>query len=199
MFILRSIHTMPKLEVPLVLPLQEDGFSCVPRCVKMVFMYISNCLEGRAPDMDINDIAKITETRKDGTLIEDVRNLNKNKEVIQAIPSLEFDVSLKPHSLSEIEDEIKNHRPLIVWVELSEGHRKCPHAVIVTGFEKDDKHLIFYNDPIFGEQQEEIGAFMARWERVDRLLVKVKIGKREQRLLEEYIRKEKKENKVDNL
>jgi len=40
---------------------------------------------------------------------------------------------------------------------------------------------------------------MARWERVDRLLVKVKIGKREQRLLEEYIRKEKRENKVGNL
>jgi hypothetical protein len=196
---LGSIHIMPKLEVPLVLPLQEDGYSCVPRCVKMVFMYISNCLDGQAPNMDVDDIAEIIETRKDGTLIEDIRNLNKNKKVIQVIPSLEFDVNLNPHSLSEIEDEIKNHRPLIAWVELSDGNRKFSHAVVIIGFEKDDKHLIFYNDPIFGEQQEEIGTFMARWERADRLLVKVKIGKREQRLLEEYIQKEKKGNKVVNL
>ena len=154
-------------------------------------MYISNCLEGRAPDIDIDDISEITETRNDGTLIEDVRNLNENKQVIQMIPSLEFDVSLNPHSLSEIEDELENHRPLIAFVELSDGNRRCPHAVVITGFKKNGEHLIFYNDPIFGEQEEEIGSFMSRWERVDRVLVKVKIGKREQRLLEEYTRKER--------
>ena len=155
----------------------------------MIFMYISNCLEGQAPNLDISDIAKIIETRADGTLIENVRNLNTNLTVLRAIPSLEFDVGLKMHSLSEIEEEIKNNRPVIAWVELSEGIRRYAHAIVITDL---DRNLIYYNDPMFGEMQEDIGAFMSKWERLDRLLIKVKIGKREQRLLDEYVRKEEK-------
>ncbi|OLS31797.1 MAG: hypothetical protein HeimAB125_15350 [Candidatus Heimdallarchaeota archaeon AB_125] len=38
------------------MPLQEDGFSCVPRCVKMIFMFVQstyqNCV---VPDFDIED------------------------------------------------------------------------------------------------------------------------------------------------
>lgn len=188
--ILELINTMVKLKVPLVLPLQEDGYSCVPRCIKMIFMYISNCLEGVAPDLDIDDIAEIMETRVDGTLPENVRNLNTNLKVLRAIPSLEFDVGLM-HSFSEIEEEIGANRPVIAWVELSEGIHRCAHAIVITGLDKE-KHLIYYNDPIFGEKEEEIGTFMSRWENVDRLLIKVKIGKREQRLLDEYVRKEEK-------
>lgn len=189
---LELIDIMVRLKVPLVVPLQEDGHSCVPRCIKMIFMYISNCLEGRAPDLDIDDIAKVIETRADGTLLENVRNLNTNLTILQAIPSLEFDVELKMHSLSEIEEEIDNNRPVIAWVELSEGTRRCAHAVVIVGLDRD-KDLIYYNDPMLGEKEEEIGAFMSRWESVDRLLIKVKIGKREQRLLDEYVRKEAKE------
>ena len=181
----------PKLRVPLVTPLQEDGYSCVPRCIKMIFMYIGNFLEGHAPDLDINEIAEIIETKQDGTLLENVKNLNTNSTVLRAIPSLEFDVDLKMHSLSEIEEEIKNNRPVIAWVELSEGIHRCAHAIVITDLDRD-KDLICYNDPMFGEIQEEIGSFMARWERLDRLLIKVKIGKREQRLLDEYVRKEEK-------
>jgi len=156
----------------------------------MIFMYISNCLGGSAPALDIDDIAEIIETRTDGTLIENVRNLNINLTVLRAIPSLEFDVDLKMHSLSEIEEEVKNNRPVIAWVELSEGIHKCAHAIVITDLNKD---LIYYNDPIFGEVQEGSGTFMSRWERLDRLLIKVKIGKREQRLLDEYV--QKKENR----
>jgi len=186
----------PKLKVPLVLPLQEDGYSCVPRCIKMIFMYISNCLEGHAPNLDIDDIAEIIETKIDGTLLENVRNLNTDLTVLRAIPSLEFDVDLRMHSLSEIEDEINNNRPVIAWVEMSEGIHRCAHAIVITGLDKD-KDLIYYNDPMFGEVQEEIGAFMSRWERVDRLLIKVKIGKREQRLLDEYVLKEERKEKKE--
>ena len=181
---------MIKLKVPLVHPLQEDGYSCVPRCIKMIFMYISNCLEGVAPDLDVDDIAEIIETRVDGTLPENVRNLNTNLKVLRAIPSLEFDVGLM-HSFSEIEEEIGANRPVIAWVELLEGIHRCAHAIVITGLDRE-KHLIYYNDPIFGEKEEEIGTFMSRWENVDRLLIKVKIGKREQRLLDEYVRREEK-------
>lgn len=122
-------------------------------------------------------------------LLENVRILNTNVTVLRAIPSLEFDVDLKMHSLSEIEEEINNNRPIIAWVELLEGIHRYTHAIVITGLDRD-KDLIYYNDPFFGETQEEIGAFMSRWERADRLLIKVKIGKREQRLLDEYVRKE---------
>jgi hypothetical protein len=153
----------------------------------MIFMYISNCLEGHAPNLDIDDISEIIETRTDGTLIENIRNLNTNLAVLRVIPSLEFDVDLKMHRLSEIEEEINNNRPVIAWVELSEGIHRCAHAIVITDLNKD---VIYYNDPIFGEMQEGIGTFMSRWERLDRLLIKVKIGKREQRLLDEYVQKE---------
>ncbi len=157
----------------------------------MVFMYISNCLEGHAPKLDIDDIAEIIETRADGTLPENVRNLNTDLTVLRVIPSLEFDVDLRMYTISKIEEEINNNRPVIAWVELSEGIHRCAHAVVVTGLDRD-KDLIYYNDPMFGEMQEEIGAFVSRWEREDRLLIKVKIGKREQRLLDEYVRREEK-------
>jgi len=151
-------------------------------------MYISNCLEGHAPNLDINDIAKIIETRADGTLPENVRKLNTNLSVLRAIPSLEFDVDLRMHSLSEIEEEINSNRPVVAWVELSEGIHRCAHAIVITDLDRE-QHLIYYSDPMFGEKQEEIGTFMSRWESVDRLLIKVKIGKREQRLLDEYVLK----------
>ena len=158
----------------------------------MLFMYIGNCLGGQAPDLDIDDIAQILGTQADGTLPERVRNLNTNTDVLRAIPSLEFDVDLKMHSLSEIEAEIEGNRPVIAWVELSEGVHRCTHAVVVTAVDRDE-NLLYYNDPIFGEREEEIGSFLARWENADRILVRVRIGKREQRLLDEYVSREKEE------
>jgi len=152
-------------------------------------MYISNCLEGQAPNLEIDDIAEILETSADGTLLENVRNLNTNLTVLRAIPSLEFDVDLRMHSLSEIEEEINNNRPVIAWVELSDGVHRCAHTIVITGLDRD-RNLIYYNDPMLGEKQKDIGAFMSRWERLDRLLIKVKIGRREQRLLDEYVRRD---------
>ena len=157
----------------------------------MVFMYISSCLGGQAPDLDIEDIANIIETEIDGTYPEKITNLNKNKEVLKTIPSLEFEVELRTHSFSEIEDELEANRPVIAWVELSDakGIHKAAHSIVITGLEREN-HLIYYNDPMFGEKQEDIGTFMSRWENVDRILIKVKIGTKEQRILDEYVQKE---------
>jgi hypothetical protein len=158
----------------------------------MLFMYIGNCLGGQSPDLDIDDIAQILGTKADGTLPLGIRNLNTNLNVLRAIPSLEFEVDLKMHSLSEIEAEIEGNRPVIAWVELSEGVHRSTHAVVITHVDRD-KNLLYYNDPIFGEREEEIGSFLARWENADRILVKVRIGKREQRLLDEYVSRENEE------
>jgi hypothetical protein len=157
----------------------------------MIFDYVGANFEGRAPNLDVSDIAEIVETKADGTLPEKVRNLNDDKHVLKAVPSIEFDVDLKPHSLVEIEKEIDEKRPVIAWVELSNGVHRCAHAVVVSGLDRD-KHLIYYNDPIFGEKEEEIGSFMSRWEKLDRILIKVKIGKR--RMLDEFFEEEAKES-----
>lgn len=55
---------MPKIDVPMFLPRQEDGNSCVPRCIKMIFMYVKNAYpDGRVPDFDLESIGKIVEKK----------------------------------------------------------------------------------------------------------------------------------------
>lgn len=185
-----------KLEVPLVLPLQEDGHSCVPRCIKMILMYISSRLGGQTPDFSADKIAKIIDTDDDGTLLENVRKLNTHRAVRRLIPSLEFEIDYKMHKFSEIIKEIKSNRPVIAWVKLSDGIHSAKHAVVITCVDRE-KDKIYFNDPMFGEVQEDISSFLSRWESVDRILIKVKIGKRIQRLLDEYINKEE-TTKVSN-
>lgn len=182
-----SREKMPKLNVPMFLPLQEDGYSCVPRCVKMVFMYIGSSFEGHVPDFDLDKIGKIIETKGDGTFPEKVMNLNKVKEVLTSMPSIEFEVEFKRHTLDEIEAELNERQPMIAWVRLTDENkiRKCAHAVVITDLEKENS-LIYYNDPIFGEKTEDLSSFLARWENEDRALIKVKIGKKPQRMLEEF-------------
>jgi len=159
----------------------------------MVFTYISNSFEGgRVPDFDIDKIGKVIETKADGTFPEKVLNLNKVKEVATAMPSIEFEVELKRHTLDEISEEISNRQPPIAWVELTDtgGVHKCAHAVVITDLDRENDR-IYYNDPMFGEKSEDLSSFLTRWENEDRVLIKVKIGKKPQRMLEEFAMEEK--------
>jgi hypothetical protein len=169
------------------IPLQEDGFSCVPRCVKMIFMFVQNTYENCVvPDFDIEKIGKIVGTMAEGTLPEDVPNLNKVREVSRALPSIEFEHKPRLHELDDIIDEIDDRQPPIAWIWSShdkDQRRKFHHAVVVTGVENG---RIYYNDPIFGKQDEQKDDFLPKWYDEDRVLVKVKIGKRIQKL-EEFL------------
>ena len=131
----------------------------------MIFMYIGNSFGGRVPDFDLEKIGKIIETRGDGTFPEKVLNLNDVKEVASAIPSIEFEIELKSHSLDELVKEIEIGQPPIAWVRLydDEHIKSCAHAVVITEIDKE-KGLIYYNDPIFGEKSELITDFIARWD-----------------------------------
>jgi hypothetical protein len=155
-------------------------------------MYIVESLGAQAPDLDLDDIAKIILTNKKGsaTAFEDVKYLNTNPIIRNTIPSLEFDVEVKMRDLSEIDEEIRSNRPVIAWVTLSDNVHSCGHAIVIKGLDRDN-NWIYYNDPIFGEQKEELTSFLARWESQDRLLIKIKIGQGIQKLLDEY-----KENNV---
>jgi hypothetical protein len=155
-------------------------------------MFIDDTYHDRTPDLDLESIGKIIGTKKDGTLPETVLNLNKVKEVATALPSIEFEFELKRHTLDEINDEIEDKQPPIAWTRLTEkgGVHKCPHAVIITDLERKNNR-IYYNDPIHGKVEEALDVFLDNWEIEDRVLIKVKIGKRPQRILEEFPQEEK--------
>jgi len=156
----------------------------------MIFMFVANEFEGsRVPDFDLEKIGKIIETKKDGTFPDKVLNLNSNKisELASSIPSIEFELKLSSHTLDEIESEIGDDQPPIAWIRLyDEEHiKKCAHAVVITGIERESGQ-IYYNDPIYGEKTAKITDFVTLWDEEDRVLIKVKIGKKKQRMLEEF-------------
>jgi len=146
------------------------------------------------PDLRIEDIAEILGTSELGTALENIKNINKNEEILKAIPSIEFEDKMMC-GLSEVEMEITENRPIIAWISVSVDSREFVHSVVITGIDME-KHLIYYNDPIYGKKEEHIGKFMSMWEKVDRTLIKVKIGKREQRLLDEWIRMKEQRGEV---
>jgi hypothetical protein len=149
-------------------------------------MYI-NALsaDARVPDYNLDKIAKLIETRADGTYAEKILNINKATEILAAKPSIEFELELKYHRLNELIEEIEAGQPPIVWVSLydkSHTHR-CTHAIVITNIENDQ---VFFNDPMFGKQSELVESFITRWDEVDRIIIKVKIGKKKQKMLEEF-------------
>ncbi|WGM90694.1 MAG: papain-like cysteine protease family protein [Candidatus Bathyarchaeum tardum] len=179
------------LSVPLVEPLQEDGFSCIPRCVKMVLMFIKNFYpQGRVPDFDLEEIGKIIDTRADGTYPNMILNLNSVPEVLAAIPSIEFEYALKWHTLTELETEIGDGQPPIVMIDLKDDQHRCKHAVVITEV-NESTNQVYFNDPIYGERSMYIPDFLASWDSWDREVVKIKIGKKKQRMLEEFGNQEK--------
>ncbi len=150
----------------------------------MILQYIGANYAGKMPNLDVSSICEIIETRADGTLPDKVTNLNEDKHMLRAVPSIEFEYEQKMHTFAEIETEMKEKRPVIAWVELSTNGHRCGHAVVITGIDRDES-LIYYNDPIFGEKQEEMTVFTSRWDNRERILIKVKIGQR--RILDEFI------------
>ncbi len=181
----------PALAVPLVEPLQEDGYTCVPRCVKMVLMYVSKLsADTRVPDFDLHKISKIIETKADGTYAQSILNMNKAPEIASSKPSIEFELELKYHRLEELVQEINDGQPPIVWVSLYDANRihRCTHAIVITNIEGGK---VYFNDPMFGARSELVESFITRWDEVDRIVVKVKIGKKKQKMLEEFPANEK--------
>lgn len=176
---------MAILDVPLIH--QEDDFSCTPVCIKMVLDYIRNIFGGDVPDLDVPAVAKAIRTSADegGTTFENIKGINE--ELIRAMPSLEF-VAGSGHRFEEIEEEIKADRPIIAWIMMPSPQGDFNHSIVITGIDREEL-LIYYNDPVYGKEKIPIGQFMDMWEASFRILIKTKIGAREQRLIKEYIEK----------
>ncbi len=150
----------------------------------MVFDYVNGSLTDQLPNREIDDIGSIIGTKEDGTPFEEIKKINK--AIVEATPSVEFDAEYKAHKFNEVLEEIANNRPVIAWVAVEENGI-FNHSVVITGVDMTTQ-LIYYNDHIYGQSMEPIGKFISKWDKVDTILIKLKLGAREQKSLDEWVR-----------
>ncbi len=169
--------TLPSfLDVPLVY--QEDDFSCVPVCMKMVLDFIRNQNpKSYIPPIDIKEICKVIGTDELGTSLEEVEKINA--KLLKAVPSIEFSAEMNC-TFPEIEKEILQGKPVIAWVKIP-----YPHSIVVTGVDTT-LLTVYYNDSQKGKKKMEMGKFISSWGETDNVLIKVKIGEKLQRIIPEY-------------
>jgi len=155
----------------------------------MVLDYVRQVLLGTAPevpDFEIGEIAKIVGTLSNGTTLPNV--LRINRALRRAIPSVEFSVDFNPHDFSEIVEELDtSKKPVIPWLLRHEGERTYEHVVVVTGYDPVEQ-LISVNDPQAAVPSEiEVADFMNQWEGADRILIKLKVDQKIQRLITDWV------------
>lgn len=175
---------MMKLNVPMFG--QPIFYYCVPTCVKMVLEYVREKYGGaKIPRLSIKTIARIAQTTIDGTTPRDVENMNEALHA--AVPSIEFEAKFMAR-FPEIMTELNEERPVIVWINAVEPPDIVLHAVVVIGFDPET-NTVFFNDPNGAvEKTEEVGVFIRKWGDYARL-VKVLIGRKQQRHINEWTTK----------
>ncbi|MGD0496207.1 MAG: C39 family peptidase [Candidatus Bathyarchaeia archaeon] len=167
------------LEVPVVY--QEDDFSCVPACIKMVLEFVRTQNPGAyVPNVETREIGETIGTDELGTSLDDVKKIND--KLLKTVPSVEF-VTEMNCSFFEIEKEILQGKPVIAWIKIPYSH-----SVVVTGLDTT-LLIVYYNDPQRGKRQMEMGKFISCWGEVDNTLIKVKVGEKLQRIMPEYVPK----------
>lgn len=169
------------LDIPLVY--QEDDFSCVPSCIKMILGFISEQNpKGFIPEISIEEISKAIGTDELGTALQNVKNINKKLQ--KTLPSIEFTDEMNC-TLDEIENEILEGKPVIAWIG-----NPFPHSIVLTGLDRE-LLIIYCSDPQKGKMKMNMGEFMSAWNKMDNVLIKVKIGEKIQRIIPEYAPKGK--------
>jgi hypothetical protein len=179
---------MPRIEVPLFLQPRPDY--CVPTCIKMVLESLRLKHGEKVPRLSIKTIARIVKTEVGrGTSFDDIPRVNTR--MLPSIPSLKFYAEF-PCPWDDIIRENKEEKPIIAWMWLPNskdptGERGCGHSVVITDLDLSLGE-IYYNDPIKGVCQEDMGKFISKWEHeaVNRSLIRVEVGERAQRDLSEY-------------
>ena len=180
------------LDVPLFI--QEKPYECVPTCIKMVIDYLNrNKLNQLIPEMSVDEIADKIQTREDGTRFSNVPLINEH--IVEAVPSVEFIAEYRPHTLKDIQESIDNGLPCIPWIVIKpDGINETVHAVVITGI-NIEANTIYYNDPYFGKHDETLGTFEEKWGKADKIMIKVLLGRKERKVLTEWIDREDTEEK----
>jgi len=191
---LRLILAMVKLNVPLFRQPHPDY--CVPTCLKMILEYLRERYGNKVPRLSISTIAETIETLVGGggTTFDDVTRINER--LLASEPSVEFSPEY-PCEWREIVEENEKGKPIIAWIWLSSDRASdnrehgCGHSVVIFDINVSEG-VIYYNDPIHGNVDEDIGRFISKWEHedVNKTLIKVKVGERVQRKIPEYAMEE---------
>jgi Papain-like cysteine protease AvrRpt2 len=155
--------------------------------LKMVMDCLNDTkLVEKIDNLSVDDIARIVKTDILGTEIEDVRALNSHSAITKASPSIEFDATVKPHELEDIEHDLKEELPPIAWITNGKAPYEWKHAVVITKLDRANG-VIHYNDPAIGATKEEnLKEFSQKWYDSDRCMVRVILGRRDTRRITEY-------------
>ncbi len=141
-----------------------------------------------APNLEETKIAKIMNTKTNGTPLPYVANINS--AITSSNPSLEFVPEFEHHSLADIRKELESGLPVAVWIVTSDGSNDYLHSVVVTGMD-DEKKTISYNDPTYGEEKTITQSkFMDTWEEPGARMIKLKLGRIRRDTLEKYLPQE---------
>jgi len=162
-----------KLNVPHID--QNDPYSCVPICPKMVLTYLVIENKIRVPDLTLDQIRKAVDTRIDGTNLDNVSKINR-KLVRGASHRVEFMTS-EGNAFDVIKRELAEGRPVIAWIRQTSDERVLGHSVVITGL--DEASLtITYDDPMEGERTQNIPTFMREWDNNANVLVMVRVDRK---------------------
>ena len=108
-----------------------------------------------------------------------------NEALRKANPSIEFEVKLLSRFPEILQELNENNNPVMVWINNVEPPDIVWHAVVVIGFNPGTNE-VYYNDPWDNsEKSEDAGIFSKKWG-VQSRMVKVLIGKKKQRHVDEW-------------
>jgi hypothetical protein len=148
----------------------------------------SEILKEPIGDFTQQQLAKAIKTGSEGTDMKDVDLLNKDPKILQAGPSVDFDANLAPREFQEVLEDGKKKLPTIAWIVIGEGTNESSHSVLITAVDMSAQ-MIEYNDPVYGGQRESLKTFLEKWYRRDKILVRIRLGARDIRKLEQFLPK----------
>lgn len=175
-----QLQDIAQLGVPL--SLQNDGYSCVPHCLKMVLEY----LHRTHPEilvLPIEEIIRAIGTTELGTEYGSIENINKLLE--KSIPSVDFKRDASSRDWKSVQKDLQEGKPVILWIKCRDqlGH-PYNHSVVVDGY---INKKVLYKDPLYGDMEEGIDTFLSKWDEMDRYTIRVKVGERTERKITEYL------------
>lgn len=166
---------------------QTEPNTCVPTTIKIVLEMMRHKIDG-IPDLSVDQIAKIVGTQEDGTpLGYNIERINEHLKLTN--PFLDFKVEFLIPEWQIICDDINEMNPfrksVILLIMQYDSHELnwFQHAVVLIEANND---YVTYFDPIYGDMAEPTNKIYHQWEMNDRLCIRLKIGERVQRILEEY-------------
>jgi hypothetical protein len=162
---------------------QPTDRHCVPTCQKMVLEYARKQLKVNCPILSIKKIAKTTGINREGVVPKDAEKINDLLR--RSKPPIKFQ-TVDMANFDEITEELKEERPVIVFINVLDLPDILWHAVVVVDFVPNG---IIYHDPDENEdnciKKLEIGVFMGKWSWRARL-IKLLIEKRQQTYIPDY-------------